>query len=43
MAESQKIKSHSWQDEYLKWICGFTNMQGGIIYINVDAAGKVVG
>ena len=23
----------SWQDEYLEWICGFANTQGGIIYI----------
>ncbi len=22
----------SWQDEYLKWICGFANAQGAVMY-----------
>ncbi len=44
MAESQNIEwKESWRDEYLKWICGFANAQGGSIYIGVDDAGKVVG
>ena len=30
-------------DEYLKWICGFANAQGGCIYIGVDDEGRVVG
>ena len=30
-------------DEYLKWLCGFANAQGGTIYIGVDDAGNVVG
>ena len=21
----------SWHDEYLKWVCGFANAQGGIV------------
>lgn len=25
-----------WKDEYLKWICGFANAQGGTIYIGID-------
>lgn len=44
MAESQNIEwKESWRDEYLKWICGFANAQGGCIYIGVDDEGKVVG
>ena len=31
------------RDEYLKWLCGFANAQGGTIYIGVDDAGNVVG
>lgn len=34
MAENQNIEwKQSWRDEYLKWICGFANAQGGKIYI----------
>ena len=44
MAESQNIEyKESWRDEYLKWLCGFANAQGGIIYIGIDDAGNVVG
>ncbi len=44
MAESQNIEwKESWRDEYLKWICGFANAQGGCIYIGVDDAGRVIG
>lgn len=44
MAESQNIEyKESWRDEYLKWICGFANAQGGRIYIGVSDDGKVVG
>ncbi|MBO7423912.1 MAG: putative DNA binding domain-containing protein [Oscillospiraceae bacterium] len=44
MAESQNIEyKESWRDEYLKWICGFANAQGGTIYIGIDDAGTVVG
>lgn len=32
-----------WMNEYLKWVCGFANAQGGIIYIGIDDAGNVVG
>ena len=28
-----------WKDEYLKWICGFANAQGGKIYIGIDDGG----
>ena len=44
MAESQNIEwKESWRDEYLKWICGFANAQGGTIYIGCNDDGKVVG
>ena len=33
----------SWRDEYLKWVCGFANAQGGRIYIGIDDKGKVTG
>ena len=42
--ESQNIEwKRSWQDEYLKWVCGFANAQGGRIYIGKDDTGKVIG
>ncbi|MDL2262186.1 putative DNA binding domain-containing protein [Bacteroidales bacterium OttesenSCG-928-I21] len=40
--ENTEYKS-SWRDEYLKWICGFANAQGGRIFIGKDDNGKVVG
>ena len=44
MAESQNIEyKESWRDEYLKWVRGFANAQGGTIYIGIDDAGNVVG
>lgn len=44
MAESQNIEyKESWRTEYLKWICGFANAQGGTIYIGIADSGKVVG
>ncbi|MBR6244714.1 putative DNA binding domain-containing protein [bacterium] len=44
MSESQNIEyKESWRDEYLKWICGFANAQGGKIYIGVNDKGDVVG
>ena len=33
----------SWRDEYLKWICGFANAQGGTLEIGRDNRGKIVG
>ena len=42
--ESQNIEYKvSWRDEYLKWICGFANAQGGRIYIGVNDDKKVIG
>ena len=33
----------SWQDEYLKWICGFANAQGAVMYFGVDDDREVYG
>jgi ATP-dependent DNA helicase RecG len=44
MPEQQNIEyKSSWHDDYLKWVCGFANAQGGRIYIGKDDAGNVVG
>lgn len=44
MRESQNIEyKESWRDEYLKWICGFANAQGGKIYIGIADNHEVVG
>ena len=43
-SESQLIEyKESWRDEYLKWLCGFANAQGGTLYIGVDDKGNTVG
>ena len=43
MSERQDIEwKQSWHDDYLKWICGFANAQGGTIYIGKDDHGNVV-
>ena len=42
--ESQNIEyKESWRDEYLKWICGFANAQGGSIFIGVNEKKEEVG
>lgn len=44
MPEHQTIEwKESWQDEYLKWICGYANAYGGTLYIGKDDDGNVVG
>lgn len=44
MTERQNIEwKQSWHDDYLKWICGFANAIGGVIYIGKDDKGRVVG
>ena len=43
MPEQQNIEYKlRWHDDYLKWVCGFANAIGGIIYIGKDDAGNVV-
>lgn len=42
--ESQLIEwKWSWQEEYLKWLCGYANADGGTSYIGVNDDGYVVG
>ena len=42
--EKQNVEfKESWRDEYLKWICGFANTQGGTLYIGVKDNGEVCG
>ena len=44
MSETQNIEyKSSWRDEYLKWICGFANAQGGTLFIGKDDNGNIVG
>ncbi len=44
MNENQNIEwKESWRDEYIKWICGFANAQGGILQIGKNDDGVVVG
>jgi ATP-dependent DNA helicase RecG len=44
MAEDQNIEfKESWRDEYLKWVCGFANAQGGTIFIGKDDNGNISG
>ena len=45
MTEHQTIEwKSSWDDEYLKWICGYANAYGGTLFIGKeDSGGKVVG
>jgi len=44
MPEQQNMEyKSSWHDDYLKWVCGFANAQGGRIYIGIDDSGKAVG
>ncbi len=33
----------NWRDEYIKWICGFANANGGIMYIGIDDKSDVKG
>ena len=35
--ENQSVEyKESWRDEYVKWLCGFANAQGGKLYIGVN-------
>ena len=44
MRESQHVEwKESWRDEYLRWICGFANAQGGVLHIGRNDRGVVVG
>jgi len=44
MPEQQNIEyKQNWHDDYLKWVCGFANANGGKLYIGIDDKGKVAG
>jgi ATP-dependent DNA helicase RecG len=44
MKEDQNIEwKQQWRDEYLKWVCGFANAQGGTLEIGKNDKGEVVG
>lgn len=44
ITESQNIEfKESWRDEYLKWICGFANAQGGRLYVGMRDNGEICG
>jgi len=44
MQESQNIEwKEIWKDEYLKWICGFANANGGRIFIGKNDEGEIIG
>ena len=42
--ENQALEwKESWHDDYLKWICGFANAQGGTLVIGKNDKGETVG
>ena len=44
MPEHQTIEwKESWHNEYLEWICGYANANGGILYIGMDDLGHIKG
>lgn len=44
MNESQQVEWKStWRDDYLRWICGFANAEGGTLVIGRDDNGAAVG
>ncbi len=44
MEENQNIEfKEVWKDEYLKWICGFANAEGGKILIGANDNGEITG
>ena len=48
-AKREKHETHlvewkeSWRDEYLKWLCGFANADGGTLIIGMSDKGEPVG
>ncbi|MEI6715419.1 MAG: ATP-binding protein [Verrucomicrobiota bacterium] len=44
MKENQNTEwKQTWRDEYLRWVCGFANAQGGTLHIGKNDQGQVVG
>ena len=43
MSENQGVEfKETWKDEYLKWICGFANANGGSLFIVKNDAGEII-
>lgn len=44
MKETQNTEfKESWRDEYIKYVSGFANAQGGTLYVGINDKGTVVG
>lgn len=44
MKENQQVEwKSSWRDDYLRWICGFANAEGGRLVIGRDDRGAAIG
>ncbi len=44
MSEHQNVEwKERWRDEYLKWICGFANAEGGVLVIGRNDKGVAIG
>lgn len=44
MKEAQHTEwKQSWRDDYLRWICGFANAEGGVLVIGRNDKGAPVG
>ena len=42
--ESQHTEwKETWRDDYLRWVCGFANAQGGRLLLGMNDKGHVVG
>ena len=42
--EQQNLEwKESWRDDYLRWICGFANAEGGVLVIGRNDRGQPVG
>jgi ATP-dependent DNA helicase RecG len=42
--EHQNVEwKESWRDDYLRWICGFANAEGGVLVIGRNDRGEAVG
>lgn len=44
MRENQVVEwKEKWKDEFIKWICGFANSQGGTLIIGKNDKGEMIG
>lgn len=44
MNESQHVEwKESWRDDFLKWICGFANADGGMLVVDRNDRGEMAG